>query len=341
VAEKAEELEAERKAALRQGKQPPKSNLDERVAAALPPPPRLEDEPAVPEETADSLDDADMPMYFQRPEQLLEIFSQLEESNLFLIQNCQDTEQQLEELKQEHAETAAEMARQSASLDASMSHLHAQLAAEEAKATALRRRIGETAAAAAVAAGGGASGWGGGAGSGAAGAVGGSGAVATGAASAAGAAGGVAASGAAGSGDSAFSMEAMLPQLRSHIVAVFERCGFKATASSDTISMLTQLEGKLESLITLLSGMDPEYVGLKEREKERDRRVRVREARLKAQQEAHELRLATMKARAEAPVKKREGKPVMFRSAPFEKRVVVAKADPSLLQEREDLKFWV
>ncbi len=31
----------------------------------------------------------DLPMYFVRPQQLLDIFTHLEESNLFLIQNCQ------------------------------------------------------------------------------------------------------------------------------------------------------------------------------------------------------------------------------------------------------------
>ena len=36
-------------------------------------------------------------MYFTQPEQLLDIFTQLEESNLFLIQNSQETEQALEQ----------------------------------------------------------------------------------------------------------------------------------------------------------------------------------------------------------------------------------------------------
>ena len=38
-------------------------------------------------------------MYFKKPEQLLEIFSRLEEKNLFLVQNVQETEGALEELK--------------------------------------------------------------------------------------------------------------------------------------------------------------------------------------------------------------------------------------------------
>lgn len=41
----------------------------------------------------------DTPMYFQRPEQLLEKFTELEENNLFLIQMCQESEEQLEEVR--------------------------------------------------------------------------------------------------------------------------------------------------------------------------------------------------------------------------------------------------
>merc|ERR1719499_2797547 len=47
----------------------------------------------------------EMPLYFQEPKQLLDVFTSLEESNLFLIQNSQDTEQALEELQQKFAET--------------------------------------------------------------------------------------------------------------------------------------------------------------------------------------------------------------------------------------------
>lgn len=38
-------------------------------------------------------------MYFKHPQTLLDIFAQLEEQNLFLIQNCQETEEALEDLK--------------------------------------------------------------------------------------------------------------------------------------------------------------------------------------------------------------------------------------------------
>jgi hypothetical protein len=48
-------------------------------------------------------------LYFKTPQQLLDIFAELEENNLALIQNCQETEETLEELKQKILETEARM----------------------------------------------------------------------------------------------------------------------------------------------------------------------------------------------------------------------------------------
>lgn len=48
-------------------------------------------------------------MFFKDPRQLLEVFSQLEEQNLFLIQNCQETEEGLEELKGKFRDTQERM----------------------------------------------------------------------------------------------------------------------------------------------------------------------------------------------------------------------------------------
>jgi hypothetical protein len=81
-----------------------------RATDGLRPPPRFEDEVA--ESSGQELD-----MYFSRPQQLLEEFTQLEESNLFLIQNCQDSEQQLEELKQQYRDAERTWTRNTATLE--------------------------------------------------------------------------------------------------------------------------------------------------------------------------------------------------------------------------------
>jgi hypothetical protein len=300
-----EKAAADRKAALRRGVQPAKVDIDALVNASVPPPPVLDDEP-LPELTEE---EKELPMYFTQPAQLLEVFTQLEESNLFLIQNCQDIEQQLEELRQLHAETTAAMASQTSALADQMASLQAQLHAEEAKAAVLRSKVAADAEAAAASS-----------------------------SSGAGAEGGAGSASAADA--SAHALDALLPELRARIVEVYERCGFKANASSDTISMLTALEGRLEALLSELAGLEPEYVSLKEKEKERERRVRVREARLKAAQEAHEIRQHKMLERAQAPVVKRKGKPIMYRSV-LPTRVVETKSvNPEEEREKEEAQYF-
>ena len=44
-------------------------------------------------------------LYFTSPSQLLQLFSELEEQNLSLIQNSQETEELLDDLRQTHKET--------------------------------------------------------------------------------------------------------------------------------------------------------------------------------------------------------------------------------------------
>lgn len=48
-------------------------------------------------------------LYFETPQQLLDLFAELEENNLSLIQNCQETEETLEDLKEKIRETENRM----------------------------------------------------------------------------------------------------------------------------------------------------------------------------------------------------------------------------------------
>ncbi|KAF1332128.1 hypothetical protein FI667_g3987, partial [Globisporangium splendens] len=82
----------------------------------------------------------EIPMYFQHPQQLLDIFTALEESNLFLIQNSQETEQTLEELKQNFRETKKTMDRKTQALKQNIDELQLQIEREETKANQLRQR---------------------------------------------------------------------------------------------------------------------------------------------------------------------------------------------------------
>lgn len=57
------------------------------------------------------LDDSDdeQELWFTDPQQLLDIFAELEEQNLSLIQNSQETEEALEEMRQTIKETQKKM----------------------------------------------------------------------------------------------------------------------------------------------------------------------------------------------------------------------------------------
>merc|ERR1712070_926845 len=72
------------------------------IQLVIPKPPKLEDEEC-------DLPIEEVPMYFTEPQQLMNIFSALEEQNLFLIQNSQETERTLEELQHIYAETKITM----------------------------------------------------------------------------------------------------------------------------------------------------------------------------------------------------------------------------------------
>jgi hypothetical protein len=79
-------------------------------------------------------------MYFQRPEQLLNLFAHLEERNLFLIQNAQETEEALEELRQKFSERKTEMETKTAHLEENIQGLESKIKSEENKASSLARR---------------------------------------------------------------------------------------------------------------------------------------------------------------------------------------------------------
>lgn len=253
-----------------------KKDTEAEALTRMPPRPDIADTPL--ESSGEEL-----PMYFVRPQQLLDIFTQLEERNLFLIQHCQETEQQLEELRQMYRETERVMAQQAAVLEENITSLHDQIEDEEKKADQLKKRIRHT------------------------------------------------------GGDD--QQKKMLEVLSDHIKQVYIKCDFDAAANPSPLSMLTSIEGKLERMLLEISQMEPDYVVREEKEKEKERRERVREERIQRDKMLYEQRLKKSLERAQAPVKKKVGKQVMFRSAPLKRRVKTEKRDPKKEQELADLVF--
>jgi hypothetical protein len=133
VAEAEAHERAEKERLEREGRVMKKGQATAKSKVKLPPRPNLDDEVLT-----DSGEE--IPMYFVKPKQLLDIFTSLEESNLFLIQNSQETEQALEDLRQNFRDTKRKMDRRTAALTQNIDALRGQINVEETKATTLKGR---------------------------------------------------------------------------------------------------------------------------------------------------------------------------------------------------------
>jgi len=276
------EVEARREAAAERKKKSSnyrhaqEEDEDEEPEARLviPPAPRLEDEVV-------DLPEEEVPMYFTEPQQLMDIFSALEEQNLFLIQNSQETEHTLEELRHAFAETKVTMDSHTSVLQQQIDELEQQLTAEDQRLKALRSKraaASETAVAPKPTVG----------------------------------AKGAAAAG--GGQQTQVEKERLLADLNSKVRNVYDLCGFDASSKPSTLFMLSQLESKLEVLLQDIERMPVEYVIKAEKEKEKRRREHKR-AQQQAQQERQqeERNRRAIERSMQAP-KKRIGAPIMYRS---------------------------
>lgn len=88
-------------------------------------------------ENEDESDD-DLELFFTDPQQLLDIFLELEEQNLSLIQNSQDTEEALEEMKQTINKTRNKMEKETELLKKQISALNDEIKSEVEKEADLR-----------------------------------------------------------------------------------------------------------------------------------------------------------------------------------------------------------
>eukprot|EP00752_Nemacystus_decipiens_P006857 g6159.t1 len=185
----------------------------------------------------------------------------LEEQNLFFIQNSQETEHALDELKQNFGKVQKTMDTKTQALRSNIRELVDNIEVEEAKAEQLRKRI------------------------------------------------------AASTGDTLDRQEELLRQLNKEVKHVYERCGFDASSSPTTLYMLSDLEARLEDLLSDIAQMPEEYVAKAEKE-ERNRKAIQRSL--------------------QAP-RKKAGRPVMFRSR-LQKRKVSKNKELSHGEDLDEIK---
>lgn len=253
----------------------------------IPPPPRLEDEVV-------DLPEEEVPMYFKEPQQLMDIYSLLEEQNLFLIQNSQIAERTLEALEHDLKETEVQMSDQTKVLQEQIDDLKRQIEDEDQRIKLLLAKRAAANEAEVI-----------------------NSALeqqqkkkdATGKLNA------TAANATAG-GPTQVEKEKLLSELNQVVRRVYEMCGFDASSKPETLSMLSQLESKLELLLQDIEKLPLEYVLKSEREKEKKRRERKREEQQALQERQQEIRNQRAIERSMQAPKKRIGRQVMYRSRP-------------------------
>lgn len=258
------------------------AHLKETVKEKEPPPPNLEFEISPEEEE----------LFFKEPQQLLHVYQELEESNLFYIQNAQETEEALEDMRTKYRDTRSRMDAEVGALNAQVSALQEAIMAAQGKSKRLKDRTIEDVGALTLSMG-------------------------------------------ASSNGPAISLD----QLTGKVAAVYVRCGFDADQSIGTLQMLTNIESKLEEYLAAVDVMPPEFAEQLEKSREKERRRIARDEKLAAAQREHEARMARALERASAPVFKKQGKPVMARSAPPKKKVEVTKDD--LADEEAELEAYL
>ncbi|XP_066469074.1 cilia- and flagella-associated protein 100 [Tiliqua scincoides] len=239
-------------------------------------------------ELSDEDDDEEPELYFTDPHQLLNLFTELEEQNLSLIQNSQETEETLDELRHTLSTTRAKMDREIEQLKSLAVTLQANIVKEEETAADLELKsrvfsFGEY---------------------------------------------------------KAEVQDKMLVSLHRKVLEVYRRCIGENEANLGTVQMLTVIEHQLDDLLECLERVPAAKIEQAEKAKEKERRIRLREEKIRQQRLLQEERLQRALARAQADVKKKSGRRLVFRSEPpaFKEK---EDEDQGLIdKEKEELLYY-
>ncbi|XP_027719796.1 cilia- and flagella-associated protein 100 isoform X2 [Vombatus ursinus] len=232
--------------------------------------------------------DDELDLYFTEPQQLLDIFTQLEEQNLSLIQNSQEIEEALEEINASIRNTRNKMDREINQLKLLSTTLKTSIAKEEeiADDLQLKARVFSF-----------------------------------------------------GEYKSEYQNN-MLASLNKKVVEVYRHCIGDCESSLGTLQMLTIIEQQLDELLENLERVPQWKIEQVEKAKEKDRRMRLKEEKIKLLREMQEERLQRSLARAQATIKKKTGRKLMYRSEPAANKTQREETDSKYDKEKEELLFF-
>ncbi|XP_066453119.1 cilia- and flagella-associated protein 100 [Eleutherodactylus coqui] len=236
--------------------------------------------------SSDSEEEAEL--YFTDPKQLLNIFSEMEERNLSLIQNSQETEEALEEIKHTITMTKKKMEDETQQLKAQITHLQAAITQEEERAADLEMKCRVFA-----------------------------------------------------FGQYSFEeQEKMLLSLTKKVGEVYQACIKENRANLNALQMLTVMEQQVEELLDNIEAIPKDRLEIAEKAKEKERRLRLRDEKIKQQKLHQEERLRRALERAQADPKKTTGRKLMMRSDPPAMKPKIEKDEDADKEKEEALFFF-
>eukprot|EP01051_Picozoa_sp_SAG22_P011380 SAG22_NODE_1087_length_5605_cov_7.128224_2_plen_564_part_00 len=242
-------------------------------------------EELVAEEVA-AVKDEEIPMFFQKVQQLTDYFQRMEEDNLFMMMQCQESEMMFDDVKTQHDEKEATMTAECDELAATIAELRADIDVEQRRCNAIEARINQAAED-------------------------------------------------AKNDDS----EQRLKEQKEAIKYVFELC-YDPDDTLEAIEMLTRIEKKLEQTFAKLDLMTDDEQERLEKAKQKSRRGKTRVIQQRQQKEDQDRKIKKSLEQAMAPVKKKTGKPIMFRSPPPQRKEKVQEDNGEADQEALDLQYF-
>ena len=221
-----------------------------------------------------------MPLYFKSALQLKEFFAEMEESNLVTMERCQETEVLYTEVKHKHTTQQETLNGQCSKMRNQIAALRKDIRSEEKKLRQLEARLQQQD---------------------------------------------------AGDGDVDNDGVDDKEVERKHtdaIAEVYRTCYGEVDANLDAIELLAGIERSLEACFSVVEGVKEvdgqaegeEWIARAEKRKQKERRAIQRAEAVGEQAIEQERRIALSVQKAMEPVRRKTGKPLMFRSAPIEKK---------------------
>lgn len=231
---------------------------------------------------------ADAELFFTSTQQLFAVFLELEEQNLKLIQNSQETEEALEEMKTSGELTKERISREVTLLEQQVGLLQEAVRWEEEKSEQLELfckifNQGEF---------------------------------------------------------KAEEQESALAELNDQVTAVYTAILGANQANISTLQMLASLESHIEDMFEYMETVPPDRLHAAEKMRDRERRLKLRELKIRQQQEAQADRLRRTRLRAMAEVVKHTGRPLVFRSRPPTPQRLQRKTARETEEELEEYNYF-